>query len=92
MPVPPRRIDRVLLAIAVAAAIGLGLAATTDRVRVGRNLRRRWSWPWLHWCMFDRECQSHGNPRRLYVHPAGLYVDFPRPEDRIWERLEELDA
>jgi hypothetical protein len=26
--------------------------------------------------MFDLECQSHACPRRLYIHPLKVYVDF----------------
>lgn len=36
----------------------------------------RWRWPWLHWCMFDRECQGHGCPADLYVHPLGIVLRF----------------
>lgn len=36
----------------------------------------RWGWPWIHWCVFDRECRGDGCPRDVYLHPLRIILRF----------------
>lgn len=63
------------------------------------STRGRFGWPWLHWCVFDRECRYWGVPARVHIWPLSLAVELreeplrfpnwpgirPRPPD--WEKL-----
>lgn len=62
------------------------------RVEHSPTRRYRWSWPWLHWCMFDRDCRYWGVPARVHVWPLRLMIEIreeplpipwpkPRPSD-----------
>jgi hypothetical protein len=46
--------------------------AVTRRARSSK----RWAWPWLHWCMFDRECRYWGVPARVHVWPLSLLIEI----------------
>ena len=80
---PPRLIGvREIGAItAVWVMVFVVVGFTTGRISVHSfgGTHRPWRWPWLHWCIFDRECQEEGNPARIYVHLFGFYVDFQIP-------------
>ncbi len=44
---------------------------------------------WVHFCLWDKECQFWGNPKRIYF--FGWFVDFKSDFDPFAD-FEELDT